>query len=807
MYGKSHKKNVFLREKIKKLVPNGVVMPLIPNTLPQNIPIMSNTEMALARQIINNTHTHLFLTGKAGTGKTTFLRRLREESHKRMVVLAPTGIAAINAGGMTIHSFLQIPPGPYIPGSPLSRDRFRMAERKKRLIRSLDLVVIDEISMVRADLLDNIDAVLRLYRNSSQPFGGVQLLMIGDLQQLPPVIRDEEMSLLAPYYSTPFFFAAHALRHTDFVTIELKTVYRQSDPEFLALLNAVRTNRADAEVLRRLNNRYLPNFEPRREEGYVRLVTHNYQADRINDRELDALPSQMFTYTADVRDNFPEMLYPAAEHLQLKVGAQVMFIKNDSSGQQRYYNGLLGEVMMLTKGSIEVRIQETGEHIEVNREQWTNTRYALNENTKEIEEIVEGTFEQYPLRTAWAITIHKSQGLTFERAIIDAGGSFAHGQTYVALSRCKTLEGMVLSATLSPHSIIQDGTVLSFTETMDRQAPTPESVSQMERAFYLHLIDELFGFTPLAHAFDAFVRLLDEHYYKQQPATLADAKQHRAVFSEKVENIAQRFRSQYEPLTLTSPDYLTDPLLNERIMKGAAYFVEQVAPIAKWLLHVSLSSNNKVISKRTTLIVDELKEQFRLLLTPLRYVAEKGFDRDEYQRVRALTALGEAEKIKEKATRSTQKRASNKEVMPEALDTPKGKSDLSAIEEATGLSALEAPTQKKGKAAKEPKAPKTPTAEISFQLYQAGKLPDEIAAERKLAVSTIYGHLARYVNEGKIPLTDLVPAHHVARILGYLSENPNALTLTEIRNAVGDDLDFGEVRAVWDHFRSTRKEE
>lgn len=749
---------------------------------------MSNTEMALARQIINNTHTHLFLTGKAGTGKTTFLRRLREESHKRMVILAPTGIAAINAGGMTIHSFLQIPPGPYIPGTPPSRDRFRMAERKKRLIRSLDLVVIDEISMVRADLLDNIDAVLRLYRNSPLPFGGVQLLMIGDLQQLPPVIREEEMALLAPYYPTPFFFAAHALRQTDFVTIELKTVYRQSDPEFLALLNAVRTNRADAEALRRLNDRYQPDFTPRREEGYVRLVTHNYQADRINDQELEALPSPLFTYKANVRDNFPEMSFPAAEHLQLKVGAQVMFIKNDSSGQQRYYNGLLGEVMTLSKDRIEVRVHETGEHIEVSREQWTNTRYALNEKTKEIEEIVEGIFEQYPLRTAWAITIHKSQGLTFERAIIDAGGSFAHGQTYVALSRCKTLEGMVLSAPLSPSSIIQDGTVLSFTETMDRQAPTPESVSRMERAFYLRLLGELFGFTPLAQAFDAFVRLLDEHYYKQQPATLADAKQHRADFSEKVEAVAQRFREQYEPLALASDNYLQDPHLNERIVKGAAYFVEQIAPIAQWLLGVSLASNNKMVVKRTTLIVDELKEQFRLLLTPLRHVAEKGFDRNDYQRIRALTALGDLEVEKTKPARASRKRTRTDDNRPSADD---------------GDGENAAPTTKKR--TKATKEPKTPSWEISYQLYLSGKLPEDIAIERNLAVSTIYTHLGRYVSQGKIPLTDLVAAHHVARILGYLSENPETQTLTDIRNAAGDDLSFEEIRLVWDYFKKTKK--
>lgn len=756
--------------------------------------------MALARQIINHTRTHLFLTGKAGTGKTTFLRRLREETHKRMVVLAPTGIAAINAGGMTIHSFLQIPPGPYLPNTPLSRDRFRMAERKKRLIRSLDLVVIDEISMVRADLLDNIDAVLRLYRNSPQPFGGVQLLMIGDLQQLPPVVRDEEMSLLAPYYATPFFFAAHALRHTDFVTIELKTVYRQSDPEFLSLLNAVRTNHADAETLRRLNTRCLPDFNPRREEGYIRLVTHNYQADRINAQELELLPSKLFTYTADIRDNFPEMSYPAAVDLHLKIGAQVMFIKNDSTGQQRYYNGLLGEVVMLTRNSITVRAHESGEHIEVGREQWFNTRYALNETTKEIEEIIEGSFEQYPLRTAWAITIHKSQGLTFERAIIDAGGSFAHGQTYVALSRCKTLEGMVLSAPLTARSIIQDNTVLSFTQTMDRQAPTPESVGEMERSYYLYLLDELFGVRPLAQAFDSFVRLLDEHYYKQQPATLADAKAHRTAFSEKTEAVAQRFREQYAPLALSISDYLNDAHLQERIQKGASYFVEQLSPIAQWLLQVSLSSNNKVVAKRTTLVVDELKEQFRLLLTPLRHVAEKGFQREDYQRVRTLTALGEAEKpkartrekTKEKRTTSSQ---SSRTTMMEFGGSTEADGDF-----------LSPPSPKQEKPTAKSKPSKEKSSEISYQLFNAGKLPEEIAAERNLAVSTIYGHLALYVADGKIALTDLIPAHQVARVLGFLSENPEVLSLTEIRQAVGDDIGFEEIRIVKQHFQRTREE-
>ena len=372
---------------------------------------MANVERDLAHKIIEHTHTNLFLTGRAGTGKTTFLRQLREESHKRMVVLAPTGIAAINAGGVTIHSFLQLPFGMYIPGSRFSNEQFRFSNRKRKLIRSLDLIVIDEISMVRADLLDCMDAALRRLRTDPRPFGGVQLLMIGDLQQLPPVVREEDRETLMKYYDSEFFFSSRALKQTPFVTIELQKVYRQTDQEFLALLNAVRDNRADDRTLQLLNARYLPNFKASG-ATYVRLVTHNHQADNINAQEMAQLAASEKDFRATVEGTFPEGSYPAAEVLTLKRGAQVMFIKNDSSGEHRYYNGMLGEITDISDNTVTVRPNDSTEEIEVGMETWQNSRFTLNEKTNEIEEVVDGTYKQIPLRLAWAITVHKSQGLT-----------------------------------------------------------------------------------------------------------------------------------------------------------------------------------------------------------------------------------------------------------------------------------------------------------------------------------------------------------------------------------------------------------
>ena len=376
----------------------------------------NNPELQLAWQFIENTGTHLFLTGKAGTGKTTFLRKLKELSPKRMVVLAPTGIAAINANGGTIHSFFQLSFAPFVPETTFNsaQTHYRFSKEKRNIIRSMDLLVIDEISMVRADLLDAVDAALRRYRNRDKPFGGVQLLMIGDLQQLAPVVKDSEWELLNKYYDTPYFFASRALKQTSYVTIELKKVYRQSDTFFLSLLNKIRENKADDEVLNELNRRCHPGFHPSKEEGYIRLTTHNYQAQQVNDRELASLLGRAYRFRAVVEKNFPEYSYPADEVLILKEGAQIMFLKNDTSPEKKYYNGMIGEVISVDETTIMVCGKGSTNQFRLLPEEWTNCKYVLNEETKEITEEVEGTFKQYPVRLAWAITIHKSQGLTFD---------------------------------------------------------------------------------------------------------------------------------------------------------------------------------------------------------------------------------------------------------------------------------------------------------------------------------------------------------------------------------------------------------
>ena len=604
-----------------------------------------NSELALAWQFIENTGTHLFLTGKAGTGKTTFLRRLKQESPKRMVVLTPTGIAAINAGGVTIHSFFQIPFAPYVPESSFSTNatyRFRFGKEKINIIRSMDLLVIDEISMVRADLLDAVDEMLRRYRDHHKPFGGVQLLMIGDLQQLAPVVKEEEWQMLKKYYDTPYFFSSLALKQTEYCTIELKTVYRQNDGVFLDLLNRIRENHCDSQVLEALNRRCLPDFQPRKEEGYIRLVTHNYQAQRINNYELEQLPGRSYAFRATIDGKFPEYSYPTDEVLELKKGAQVMFVKNDSSGEHRYYNGMIGEVTAVSASSIEVRAKDSGEDFLLQEEEWANAKYVLDEESKEIVEDIEGTFRQFPLKLAWAITIHKSQGLTFERAIIDASSSFAHGQTYVALSRCKTLEGLVLSAPLSARAVISDREVDRFTETARRNEPDEQRFHSLQRAYFHELLTGLFDFQPLEQVLQHYVRLIDEHLYKLYPNQLTAYKEEMERFREKVIKVAQKFGMQYNRLIDAAQNYATDKTLQERIVAGAKYFKKEMEPQYLALIgdHV-LATDNKELKKQLSKAKEELNTIFLQKDDLLAYAIENGFHTADFLRQKAVLSIGE----------------------------------------------------------------------------------------------------------------------------------------------------------------------
>ena len=481
-----------------------------------------NPELTLAYDFVESTGTNIFLTGKAGTGKTTFLHRLKGKSPKRMIVVAPTGVAAINAGGVTIHSFFQMAFTPHIPtgtahfvnksgSSAYGEEVKRFSRDKMNIMRSLDLLVIDEISMVRADVLDGIDEVLRRFRDRDKPFGGVQLLMIGDLQQLAPVAKEDEWNILKEYYDTVFFFSSHALRKTSFISIELKHIYRQSDKMFIEILNKVRENRVDKETLLELNKRYIPGFNPNDEEGYIILTTHNAQAKTINDKKLGELPGKPLNFKARVDGDFPEYAFPTDPELTLKPGAQVMFVKNDSSGEKLYFNGKIGKIADIDEDTIFVDCPGDESPIEVSPAEWSNIKYSIDEETKEISENVTGTFVQYPLKLAWAITIHKSQGLTFEKAVIDARAAFAHGQVYVALSRCKTLEGLVLSTPISTPGIISSSTITHFVTEIEKDPPGFDLLQKARRNYFQTLLLDLFDFNMIHRRLRYCIRVASEN--------------------------------------------------------------------------------------------------------------------------------------------------------------------------------------------------------------------------------------------------------------------------------------------------------
>ena len=536
----------------------------------------SNPQLELAYDFLEYTGVNVFLTGKAGTGKTTFLRELKRRSPKRMIVVAPTGVAAINAGGVTIHSFFQLPFGPYVPGSSDTVERgeklqytHKFNREKINIIKTIDLLVIDEISMVRADLLDAVDDMLRRYRSKNEPFGGVQLLLIGDLQQLVPVVKEDEWALLKQHYASVFFFHSKALAATRYVAIELKHVYRQQDREFLDLLNRVRENRVDAVVLEMLNRRYVPDFKPSDDEGYITLTTHNHQAQRINDVKMAELSTRAYSFKAEVKDNFPTYSYPTEETLVLKQGAQVMFVKNDSSPEKRYYNGKIGKITAINDRSIEVVGKEDGLKIQVTPEEWTNTRYTLDEETREITETVEGTFKQYPLKTAWAITIHKSQGLTFERAIVDANAAFAHGQVYVALSRCKTFEGLVLSSPVTVRSLVSDGAIDEFVREAEQKEPNKEELQQARQSYFRELLLEQFDYETIRWRLHYLYRVLDEQLRRLYPDWVERYRVAGAKCAEELLAVAERFQNQLERLMQEEGNYEADPVIADRVKKGA----------------------------------------------------------------------------------------------------------------------------------------------------------------------------------------------------------------------------------------------
>ena len=817
----------------------------------------TNTELQLAHDFVQFTGCNIFLTGKAGTGKTTFLRNLQKEGIKRMIVTAPTGVAAINAGGVTLHSFFQLPFGPYVPGSESfeqSRQRrYRFSKEKKKIIRNLDLLVIDEISMVRADLLDAVDAALRNHRRNDAPFGGVQLLMIGDLHQLPPVAKPAEWQLLAREYDSVFFFSSKALARTELVTIELKHIFRQSDDKFIQILNQVRENRLDRESAAELNSRYQPDFQPDERDGYITLTTHNRSAEAINYKKLRELPGKERRFKAHVSGDFPDHLYPTPATLELKKGAQVMFLRNDSV-DNLYYNGRIGTVTSVSSRKIRVRCPGDQQDIVVEPVNWENIRYQLNEEKGEIEEKVIGEFEQYPLKLAWAITIHKSQGLTFERAVIDAGEAFASGQLYVALSRCKTLEGLVLATPIARQGIAVDAAVQAFDDHARNNPPSPERLLEAKIRFQQDLLLGCFDLQLLGKRFGYLVYLLASNAQVQRVAEGVDFRALEEQVVRDVFRVSENFRNQLR--NNFSPDRLPeeDEYVRERVGKASAWFGDKMGRLLETPLQsMVVETDNTELRKKIRRTLDNTRRELAVRLVGIRTCVQ-GFSPVRY--LRAVSAADNAFEP-EKATKSTPAAWKESDIdHPELFQTlrdwrshkagelgvahyqilhqrilieiavrlPENRTELGRIHgvgprtlERFGAELIELVVDyRKRHGITGPVVPEPPRQEeekpvqnvrstraITLDLFNSGKNVQEIASERGLAVSTIEGHLAYWLARGEISLKGLVDEERLQRIKEELDREPDS-SLGRVKKALGDEYSYGEIKMVLAHLKHSR---
>jgi tRNA uridine 5-carbamoylmethylation protein Kti12 len=816
----------------------------------------SNPQLDLAFNFVTLTDKNIFLTGKAGTGKTTFLHNLKKSTSKRMAVVAPTGVAAINAGGVTIHSFFQLPFGPYVPESAATASE--NAQRQKRfnrdkinLIRSLDLLVIDEISMVRADTLDSIDEVLRRYKDHAKPFGGVQLLMIGDLHQLSPVVKDEDWKILKDYYPNMYFFSSKALQKTIPVSIELKHIYRQSDTYFIDLLNSVRQNKIDAEILSQLNKRYIPGFKPADDEGYITLTTHNHSAQQINEVKLAEIDKRVYKFTAIIKDDFPEYSYPTVVELEVKIGAQVMFVKNDPSRERLFYNGKIGTVLKIDDDIIYVKCPGDFNEIRVAPLDWTNIKYSLNAETKEVEENIIGSFTQYPLKLAWAITIHKSQGLTFEKAIIDANAAFAPGQVYVALSRCKSFEGIVLRSPIAFNSVKTDGTVTEYTKNADENAPGEQHLTASKIAFQQSLLYDLFNFTAIKTRFFHCKKIAEDHH-ASLPATLIDDLNTMKASAEKeIYDVAETFKKHLTNLLNKESLPEENAELQTRIKKACIYFTEKIENgIYIASQKINIESDNKAVKTSINEAFGNLQKETFVKLAGMK-LCRDGFTTLAYLQTTANAEIDYASKItikqvsqirppsnvshaklyvELKAWRDELAEENNSPVymvLPQKSLLELVKllpATLAELESIKGIGKTKVRqygarilqlinsyceengikrspidiTLYEAKGKTDNKSIKIDTKKVSFDFFKEGKTVPEIAAIRSLTTGTIEGHLSNFISSGEISVFDIVSKIKVAKIMAYIIQHPNAAS-SEMKMALGGDISYGELKAVMNH--------